>query len=75
MVAFSLDSILRNITTESTDCGFTSLVRAQELGPVSLAAEHKVWVASHLPHASQPTGSLESYEVRAQRAYKLKMLE
>lgn len=75
MAAFGLDSILCNITAKSTDRGFTSLIRAQELGPISLAAEHKVWMASHLPHASEPTGTLELYEVRAQRAYKLKILE
>jgi hypothetical protein len=75
MAAFSLDSILRNITAESTDRGFTSLIGTQELGPISLATEHKVWVASHLSHASEPIATLESCGVRAQRAHKLKILE
>jgi len=60
VVAFGLDSILRDITAESTDGGFTSLIRAQKLVSVSLAAEHKIWVASHLPHASEPARTLEA---------------
>jgi hypothetical protein len=75
MVAFGLDGILRNITAESTDGGFASLIGAQKLACVGLAAEHKIWVASHLPHASEPARASESYKVRVQMAYKLKMLE
>jgi len=75
MVAFGLNGVLCDITAESTDGSFADLVRAQKLLCVSFAAKHKIWVASHLSHAGEPAGTLESSKVRTQKAYKLNILE
>jgi hypothetical protein len=79
VVALGLDGVFGHVVAEPADGGFTELVAAEEFVSISLAAEDKIGVASHLAHTSEPArkGVVVSRDIFVEYAYthKLKMLE